>query len=239
MVGWHVLSRPSAAEGGGRRPAFTGLATSHTRPPTEVDGWQHKLSRVSQNRAAVQRVGRSRAIDLRTVDRHPPASVGTLVLGLRCSWCPDWRRCRARAGRAATGDDRESLFVITPALKKPSHQEERSRPRGGLGLRPGPALWEERPHLSTPSALSSDYFTRIQRGCRSRGYRAASPKSHDEAEDGTTFQGGALGRGRAHRPSGPSSKCTPGAGADARRWLRGAAVGRRTRFPYQVPHLRP
>jgi hypothetical protein len=30
----------------------------------------------------------SRAIDLRTVDRHPLASVGTLVLGLRCSWCP-------------------------------------------------------------------------------------------------------------------------------------------------------
>jgi hypothetical protein len=32
--------------------------------------------------------GTSRAIDLRTVDRHPLASIGTLVLGLRCSWCP-------------------------------------------------------------------------------------------------------------------------------------------------------
>jgi hypothetical protein len=32
--------------------------------------------------------GTSRAIDLRTVDRHPLASVGTPVLGLRCSWCP-------------------------------------------------------------------------------------------------------------------------------------------------------
>ena len=32
--------------------------------------------------------GTCRAIDLRTVDRHPLASVGTLVLGLRCSWCP-------------------------------------------------------------------------------------------------------------------------------------------------------
>jgi len=29
-----------------------------------------------------------RTIDLRTIDRHPLASVGTLVLGLRCSWCP-------------------------------------------------------------------------------------------------------------------------------------------------------
>jgi hypothetical protein len=32
--------------------------------------------------------GTSRAIDLRTLDRHPLALVGTLVLGLRCSWCP-------------------------------------------------------------------------------------------------------------------------------------------------------
>jgi hypothetical protein len=32
--------------------------------------------------------GTSRAIDLPTVNRHPLASVGTLVLGLRCSWCP-------------------------------------------------------------------------------------------------------------------------------------------------------
>jgi hypothetical protein len=32
--------------------------------------------------------GTSRAIDLRTVNRHPLASVGTLVLGFRCSWCP-------------------------------------------------------------------------------------------------------------------------------------------------------
>jgi hypothetical protein len=33
--------------------------------------------------------GTSRAIDLRQVDRHPLASVATLVLGLRCSWCPE------------------------------------------------------------------------------------------------------------------------------------------------------
>jgi hypothetical protein len=29
----------------------------------------------------------SRAIDVRRLDRHPLASVGSLVLGLRCSWC--------------------------------------------------------------------------------------------------------------------------------------------------------
>jgi hypothetical protein len=35
----------------------------------------------------VARAGQS--IDLRKVDRHPLASVATLVLGLRCSWCPE------------------------------------------------------------------------------------------------------------------------------------------------------
>jgi hypothetical protein len=30
----------------------------------------------------------SRAIDIRTVDRHPLATVGSLVIGLRCSMCP-------------------------------------------------------------------------------------------------------------------------------------------------------
>jgi len=34
------------------------------------------------------RLPNQRAIDIRTIDRHPLASVGSLVLGLRCSWCP-------------------------------------------------------------------------------------------------------------------------------------------------------
>src|SRR3984893_7143992 len=53
MVGWQVLSRPSADEGGGRRPAFTGLATQ-PYSATEVDGWQHKLSRRSQKCVSFQ-----------------------------------------------------------------------------------------------------------------------------------------------------------------------------------------
>jgi hypothetical protein len=57
MVGWQVLSRPSAAEGGGRRTAFTGPAIQ-PYSATEVDGWQHELSRVSQNRAAVHKSAR-------------------------------------------------------------------------------------------------------------------------------------------------------------------------------------
>src|ERR1700746_1962364 len=55
--------------------------------------------------------GTSRAIDLRTIDRHPLASVGTLVLGLRCSWCPGCApmpkilglHALAPAGRAPAG----------------------------------------------------------------------------------------------------------------------------------------
>jgi len=57
MAGWQVLSRPSAAEGRGRRPAFTGLATQ-PYSATEVVGWQNRLSRVSQNRAAVHLLAR-------------------------------------------------------------------------------------------------------------------------------------------------------------------------------------
>jgi hypothetical protein len=37
-AGWQALSRPSAAAGGGRRRAFTGLATQ-PYSATEVDGW--------------------------------------------------------------------------------------------------------------------------------------------------------------------------------------------------------
>ena len=62
MAGWQVLSRPSAAEGGGRRPAFTGPATQ-PYSATEVDGWQ-RLSRVSQNRAAVQNLKTAKSLGL-------------------------------------------------------------------------------------------------------------------------------------------------------------------------------
>ena len=46
MVGWQVLSRPSAVEGGGRSPVFTRLATQ-PYSATKIDGWQHEFSRVS------------------------------------------------------------------------------------------------------------------------------------------------------------------------------------------------
>ena len=51
--------------------------------------------------------GTSKAIDLRTIDRHPLASVGTLVLGLRCSWCPGWAPMPKLIG----------LFALPPARR--------------------------------------------------------------------------------------------------------------------------
>jgi len=56
--------------------------------------------------------GTSRAIDLRTVDRHPLASIGTLVLGLRCSWCPGSAPMPKLIG----------LFALPPARRKSSRQ---------------------------------------------------------------------------------------------------------------------
>ena len=47
----------------------------------------------------------TKVIDLRTIDRHPLASVGTLVLGLRCSWCP----------RSAPIPKLIGLFALPPA----------------------------------------------------------------------------------------------------------------------------
>src|SRR5271168_3393025 len=63
MAGWQVLSRPSAAEGGGRRPAFTGTATQ-PYSATEVDGWQHKAQ------PGVSKPGRS------TINHFPKACAG-------------------------------------------------------------------------------------------------------------------------------------------------------------------
>jgi hypothetical protein len=68
--------------------------------------------------------GTSRAIDIRTIDRHPLASVGTLVLGLRCSWvsgvgaeCRNWSGCSALppARRAHGGPTSPDVKVLPGA----------------------------------------------------------------------------------------------------------------------------
>jgi hypothetical protein len=61
------------------------------------------------------------AIDLRTIDRHPLASVGTLVLGLRCLWWPEsapMRSCRASRPRHR---------------RRPREPAPSARPKGGDG----------------------------------------------------------------------------------------------------------
>jgi hypothetical protein len=66
--------------------------------------------------------GTSRAIDLRKVDRHPLASVSTLVLGLRCSWCPETAPIAqdSRAACPATGCDCGALKAVS---REPSQQD--------------------------------------------------------------------------------------------------------------------
>src|SRR5580704_5636804 len=72
MAGWQALSRPPAAEGGGRRPAFTGLATQ-PYSATEVDGWQHKaqpgVSKPGRSTAVL--VDSTRAIYIRRMEQLP------------------------------------------------------------------------------------------------------------------------------------------------------------------------
>src|SRR5215510_7675085 len=58
-----------------------------------------------------------RALDIRTLlrDRHPLASAGSLVIGLRCSWCRDSCNgayaCSHRAPRGAADGDVEQENV--------------------------------------------------------------------------------------------------------------------------------
>ena len=116
MVGWQVLSRPSAAEGRGRRTAFTGRATQ-PYSTTEVDGWQHELSRVSQNRAAVQSTDSSLAA--RAIDR------GALL---------------EEISQAAAMKRVHQLAAILFEAKQEEAQAEGDRPRRNLGrdFRVGP-----------------------------------------------------------------------------------------------------
>jgi hypothetical protein len=86
--------------------------------------------------------------------------------------------------------------------KKPSCNKMVPTSRGGLGLRPGPALWGRAcPAYQLASALSPVHFTSIR---KSSFARVASPKSHDEAEDGTIFQGGGSGERSGTDLAGPA-----------------------------------
>jgi len=89
-------AEPNAKEGRPRRRR--GTKSSHvssggivrSRPGMTLCG--HSAMRVCTDcrhavagRVLVRAAGPCRAIDIRTIDRHPLASVGSLVLGVRCS----------------------------------------------------------------------------------------------------------------------------------------------------------
>jgi hypothetical protein len=79
----------------------------------------------------------SRAIDIRTIDRHPMASVGSLVMGLRCSWCP---------GLGADAEDHRAVCLAAHsdcpalnALKRESRRFAASEAKGrDRGIDPRP-----------------------------------------------------------------------------------------------------
>ena len=111
MAGWQVLSRPSAAEGGGRRPAFTRTATQ-PYSATEVDGWQHKAQ------PGVSKPGRSTiAASIELVRTTTPVDLGISVQVQAAE-----ARIIAAAARLITpssGDDVDvgHFLVATPPLE--------------------------------------------------------------------------------------------------------------------------
>jgi hypothetical protein len=99
--------------------------------------------------------GTSRAIDLRKVDRHPIASVATLVLGLRCSWCRNRRRCRGSS-------------VCTPYRPR----QRRRRRTCELGCRP-PPVW--------PSPIAPCLQGQSERSRLELRERDSGPRGSDHA----------------------------------------------------------
>jgi hypothetical protein len=120
------------------------------------------------------------AARLGTVDRHPLASVGTLVLGLRCSWCPGGISTdaeAARAVRAAAGARQRNRALRNYAIRcrRPILCRNRSAAaNGGLWSQCDflpPAVWisvkmepgRARPHPTTTARLRVDNCNDLHR----------------------------------------------------------------------------
>jgi hypothetical protein len=121
--------------------------------------------------------------------RHRPSSPGTSGQKKRSS--PTFRSRRACPAR-------QCQKAIMP--------RRNGDLAGGLGLRPGPALrGRARPAYQIPCALSPMKFG-----------LPAPAKSHDEAEDGTIFQGGEVGGTDLTAPAPKAAwswgRCLSGAG---------------------------
>src|SRR6516164_5866005 len=87
MVGCQVLSRPSAAEGGGRRPAFTGPATQ-PYSATEVDGWNSSAGclKTGPQYIAVEAASGTCIGILRSRSAHPNSLIVQLIKDVVRQW---------------------------------------------------------------------------------------------------------------------------------------------------------
>ena len=149
--------------------------------------------------------GTSRAIDLRTLDRHPLASVGTLVLDLRCSWCPGVGTDAEVAWPVPAPAERcrNSPALTGPPTTKSHHAEEDGGPdlAGGIGVEAGTVLFgEER----VPNINFHLHCHRLEP--YTFGLSGNVAKKPCCGSGWQCFQGGGSGEGRGRRPSGPSSR---------------------------------
>jgi hypothetical protein len=72
-----------------------------------------------------------RNLDLRTLDRHPLASVGSLVLGLRCSWCPGFAPMPKIMGHPCRVFPPASGRILSKGLRPSRAQDGRASLRCG------------------------------------------------------------------------------------------------------------
>jgi hypothetical protein len=92
----------------------------------------------------------SRAIDIRTLDRHPLASIGSLVLGLPCSFCPgspNCMRCR-RPPDGAKVCQSNSYTAVLSARKSLKCSASRSRKASTTSPRSTRDTWDRRSQLA-------------------------------------------------------------------------------------------
>jgi hypothetical protein len=66
-----------------KKPEAPPLAKALWQAKDDLKKWEDQVLRLKKKGQIIWSSGLEP-----TVDRHPLASVGTLVLGLRCAWCP-------------------------------------------------------------------------------------------------------------------------------------------------------
>jgi hypothetical protein len=182
--------------------------------------------------------GTSRAIDLRTVDRHPLASVGTMVLGLRCSGAPAdldhsghvRRGLLARpappiAQRFGNAGDVEIYTAVPEKLREPASPPHWKRATGPRKAPATPFARQAGQHRAPPAPLGlrslaappgmQVHCQRAGRPAHRRG-RVPGPWGLRAPHRRDRRPGGHLPDGRAEcAPAGPQARPRGSAGAPA------------------------